>query len=501
MQNTQDVPTTMNSLENPDLEIGFNWHPAVHTQHFGETLYFVMIRFREPLHRPVARQLRDLLAAVEIEYACEYPLFGYWDALVRVWLGQSSYRRLVRTLREKKRNNIADVRGFTVVEIDYLRLSKRDDPLSADQDNLLATITTYAAAIDRLSESPDRPDIDEYQKMCEEGLLFDCPPPPDQSVKFYTALTRTSDEASPERDINAILRAMDATIIPTSNVRMTDRATLYLGSGELADYLIRCVADRYSDVLALVEAFDIHIKETNLRPMTLLVASSSPRESDNANDRLHLTLDDANAAELLGFDNPSILAKLKDDHRHEFRHLIKTACELSDTDDELRNKLLRALRATLENQSADLEQELIFLHRFEPKFNKAIEDSLIYVFDDDWRVKVKDMCLKDKRWHKHAAEIERLETSNAKWTIGTYLTTATAVSESDPGFQGLLEKRFQSDNWEKETRALLDLRNKFSHGDVSLFERLDFYDGKMVKFLVSVINAGVLSRRCERIFG
>src|ERR1700733_4392460 len=75
-----------------------NWHPLVHTNTYRESLYFFLIRYREPHYTPVASQLRRILAAAGVTHACEYTIFGYWDGLIRVWLSQSSHNRLLSLL-------------------------------------------------------------------------------------------------------------------------------------------------------------------------------------------------------------------------------------------------------------------------------------------------------------------------------------------------------------------------------------------------------------------
>jgi hypothetical protein len=108
----------------------YNWHPAVHSVHFGETLYFVMIRLREPLHTPVATQIKHLLQTARIQYACSYPLFGWWDALVRVWLTPASYSRFARVLENSVNHNVANFRGFTTTNIRYLWSDSTKDLLT-----------------------------------------------------------------------------------------------------------------------------------------------------------------------------------------------------------------------------------------------------------------------------------------------------------------------------------------------------------------------------------
>jgi hypothetical protein len=476
-----------------DLGPAFNWHPLVHAEHFGETLQFILIKLKEPLHKPVREQIRNLLAAANIEYACEYSLFGSWDGLVRAWLGPASYRRLRRVLDDPVSSyNVDDFNGFTATHLHYLRLGETNDLLEAR--DALGAITSNAKHIDFIASNPDKIDSESWRRLQAAGLVWLKPSDRDGSVKFYTALARTRDHLSTEEELLAITDAMRTTQIPTSGESMLDRATLYRGSGSMGSYLVRCVADTYGDVLSLAEAFDTHLDGTHLRPTTHLIANSKPRESDNANDRLHLTLDETKAAELLGFDDPGTIANLSDAHRRELLRLVSSACEISDTDEKLQKRLLRMLRSSLINDHHELEETLIFLHRFEPYFNRLVEAELEFVFDASWRTRLINKCdlSEDKQWKEHADAMRE-----RKWTIGTWLNTALAACEFDPAFQGRMEGRLGPD-WEKRCRALLDLRNEYSHGAVTEIGRLDYYDRNVTKFLGMAIGAAALWRRCER---
>jgi len=98
---------------------GYNWHPAVHSE-YEESLYFILIRLREPLHRPVADQIRGILDVADVHFACEYSIFGHWDALLRIWLTHGGYERLYRLLDKKDANNIDNFETFAATEIRYL---------------------------------------------------------------------------------------------------------------------------------------------------------------------------------------------------------------------------------------------------------------------------------------------------------------------------------------------------------------------------------------------
>jgi hypothetical protein len=464
----------------------YNWHPSVHSSHFGETLYFAMIRLKEPVHVPVADQVRELLRSAGVEYACEYSLFGWHDALIRAWLTPSAYRRFVRVLPP-------GIRGLTVERIHYLWRSPHN-LLTPDTD-VLTAVAGAEKDIDYVADHPDSTNSDGWNALHRLGLVFDRPPT-DGGVKFYTALERTSDTVSFEAQTEAILRAMNETPVPNSDTFMSASSSLYCGAGNLADYLVRCVVPTYNDVLTLAEAFDINLRDAHVRPMTLLVANPQPREYDYVNDPLHLSQGDTNLAEMLSVE-PRILAKLDEHHRLELKHLVATACELADQDAVLKKLLLVLLQGTVINNYDQLYTSLTYLVQFEPHFGKRIVGILAIILgEESWFPQIKEECEAnfDSTWRTLAKEMT--EKKMSAWTLATYKFLALAAAEFHPGVRGRLESELGS-HWANGTDSLHELRNDYTHGRIyDEFPRLDLYDKKWTDYLVRLMDAAVLARRC-----
>jgi hypothetical protein len=474
--------------------VDYNWHPLVHSAYFEESLYYVLVRLRDPLHRPVAEQIGKVVAKAEITHACEYSLFGWWDALIRVWLTRSSYRRFLKVLEDKALHNIEDFQGFTTTQMYYFWNRKTDDGL-AENRAVLAAIASHSKAIDAVAAIPTLTDSKEWRALKKAKLVFERKPMPAGGVKFYTTLKRVSDDMPVAQETQTILAAMSETHVGDTNARMVDRATLYHGSGTLADYLVRCVADNYDDVLALAEAFDIKLQNAKLRPMTLLVANPKPRESDHINDTIHLSHNDAANATVLGFDSPRALAKLTTQQRAELHKLITTACEAADADEEaLRNQLLEMLRATATNSYRDLHAALLYLLDFEPIFKDLFLRLMTAHFGQNWYAMIVAFCLESDEWHQHGLVIQDVKPS--KWGLGTFIFTARAACDLDARFRGRLERRL-GPRWNGELDSLLSLRNDFAHGRVHEFERLDAYDPALIAFLGQAMTSAVFVAKCE----
>jgi hypothetical protein len=457
----------------------YNWHPAVHEEHFDEALYFVLVRLHEPLHQPVAEQIRKLLAGAGIEYACAYPLFGWWDALVRVWLTPTSYKRFIRALHDAVKHksaehNIEDYRGFATSEIRYF-WSDVEGNLLAPGKEVRTAMASNKADIDRVASKPssDDPDI---LSLCErlvgEGLMFSRPPMPPGGVKFYTCLERTSTYMSPQREVERIQDAMRATAVGEEEVSMIDRSSLYCGDGTLAAYMVRSVADSFDDVLTLAESFDRHLKETGLRPMTLLVANpDAVYESDSPNNHPHFNADDNQTIELLDLQR-YVIAGMPAAERTELNALAVEACELTKTEDALRQVLLRILKATALNDHDEFRSALAFLLNFEPEFKKRLVREFFETFGEQWLVEIRNLCLASEEHRAHAQR--EMSRDLRKWTLGTFRITARAVSSLNPQFRGRMVKELGED-WDQAAGDLLKLRNDLSHGRVHEIDQLNEY--------------------------
>lgn len=474
----------MTSLGVTDSNAPYNWHPAVHADKFGETLYFFLIRLREPLHTPVTEQIRDLLQAAGIQFACEYVIFGEWDALVRVWLTPSAYNRLVQLMSPGAGNNVEEFQGFRTSQIHYLWSDHGGDLLTHDTD-ILTAIAANTDAIESTANDPHHSDNETWVALETEGLILPRSQAGTTGVKFYTALLRTGQKSSVEEDVDAINQALVAS-------GMAEQASLYVGAGHLANYMVRCVAERFDQVLDLVASFDEHLGTTRLRPMTLLIANTNARESDHVNDPTPLTLDENNDMEILGLDDPAPLVRLEADQRLALHGLIVKACTLPANDGDLRQKLLKILRASVLNNQAELREQLSFVLEFEFYFRTRMISEFTAIFGNDWFNVIKAKCEMDPRWQDH---VKKMSEPIPKWTIGTYKFTALACCSFSPEFKVRIEKQLGED-WSVETDNHLPIRNEVSHSLRAERQQIDSFDEDMVGFLDRAMRATVLSRKC-----
>lgn len=483
-------PTCMTG---PSGSTPYNWHPLVHKQHFDETLYFAMIRLDAPRHVPVAQQMRELLHSVGIEYACEYVLFGWHDAFIRVWLKASTYQRFMDTLAECC--DEGGIEGFTVDRIHYLW--RGDADLLSSDTGVLGKITRAKTAIDKVAERPNDTGEDDWQKLFNLKLVFDRPSA-HNGVKFYTLLERTSTRVSPEKQIDMILRALGDTPIPNTDKYMSASASLYCGKGELANFLVRCVAPSYRDIITLAETFDINLKEAELRPTTLVAANPEPREYDHPNDSVHLSLDDRNTAEMLKVEH-RLLDKLDEHNRVELRCLVEKACNLAEDDTVLEDQLLAMMRATVIKKRNLINDAFGFLVEFEGLFGDLVMTSLKDAIGDNWFPRLKDWCTESrkKRYRDLAVEMA-LPEPKMEWTLGTYRFLALAGAEFSQKAKGYFEEQLGT-HWAKEITALEKLRNDHAHSRLyQKFKGHNIYDKTLTDYLGEHMKAAALWRKCSR---
>jgi hypothetical protein len=469
-----------------------NWHPAVHSRHCDEELQFLLIRVRGPRHEPVTQQIRKFLDAAEIRFACEYTLFGYWDALVRVWLKHASTLRLIDAIENKEKYNIDDAQSFAVTKLYYLWHS--DSDLLAQDQNVRRLIAQNSKHINAVTECPERPPAKDWNALVESDLVFRRPPTPPGGVKFYTALARTTGKLSAKAELKAIKRALDETRIPSSKIQMSARASLYAGTGERTAYMIRCVADTYEDVLAVAEQFDVLLLDTDLRPTTYPVANRDPRELDHPNEPRHAHLT-ADTAELLEMEDAGALGKLQSGDHAMVHELALHAHELAGADTDLLETLLSILRASVRNDKPGFGAALEYLRRAESLVRSRVQPLFAAVFGKTWIDSIASKCEARKTNLAHAKEMRRLPLRT--WGLGMYLRTARIACKLDARFNGQMLVDFGPD-WRQQTGNLHKMRNNYAHAeDLEEFPCLHEYTDQLVDFLRRAMKAASYLRRTE----
>jgi hypothetical protein len=488
----------------PPLDVvrAFNWHPVVHVREFHEQLYFYLIRLDGALHKPVAEQIRETLALASVEYACEYSIFGHWDALIRVWLSQASRRTLDRVL-DTKAANVAEARYFRADEVRHLWVGHEDNLLSeAETNRIVQSIGIHDDRIRALAGNPGPVQRDD--PLLTSGLIIERPSTSSDSVKFYISL-EGPHAMSRNLETKAILAALNQS-------GLAQDASLYSGSGTFAQYLVRGVSPVYKEVLEKTAQFDILLADTHLRPMTLLVANTNARESDNANDVEALNDDDELSAMQLKLPDAAhgCLKSLPKDDRRALHRLIHDAFQLSalasGEDEDLLTKLRQLLSASVVNDAEAVLASVSFLIESEWLAGAYLKRTWAHILDTDW------MVILDKKFAKAAGEsstekergyYEVLSSAVRRpkeWTLGTIVNLAIASARLDLKIAGRISKDLGED-WKREIHTLHEMRNFIAHGHTREVVRFDDFDGEWGEKLRDLTRAARLHYRFEQTIG
>ncbi len=468
----------------------FTWHPLVHTREYDETLYFLLIRLEEARHRPVADQIREVLADAEIEYACEYSIFGYWDALVRVWLNDGAYHRLIRKFGDKARSNVQKFEAFVTTEIRYLWNGKGQNILDEDR-KVLKALARRQKLVDSVVTIPEEVTDDTWTTLLHDELIIDrSKTEVDRpGVKFYVALERVGGDLTPEGEPEQVLDAI-------KNCDLTHRSTLYSGMGPYAAYLVRCVADTYGEVLDYSAALDVQLAGTRLRPMTLLVANTDARESDRVNHPKYLSHRAETLLTLLGLDEESLrFAHHNASDWEGLDELLRLAHELAGDDTHLLDTLVGILKACMKDDHDEMARASSFLPASEWFVGKYVISAWRSSLGKQWFTVLMQRFEAEEKLQRSAEELRKGEEN---WTAGSYAHMAVATADFSDEFNARLQRQLMPD-WKTQIMNYCERRNEPGHGKLRAIRHLDaFRDKSHRELLRELMETSTLCWRARR---
>jgi hypothetical protein len=485
------------------LKAEYNWHPVVHAEEYEETLYFLLIRLHQPRHRRVSEQIRRVLETAGIEFACEYSIFGYWDALVRAWLTHDSYLRLMRVLKRRTESNVAKFETFVASEMRYLWAGTSTELLNGDQkafDALARCRREVRATVD----NPDAASEHDLTRLQEEGLIISRevnepvvaePDVGPATIKFYIALQRIGGDLDPDEESSMVLRAVE-------ECGLTSFTSIYGGTSRFAAYLIRCVVPTYSDVLEASAELDIHLAGTRLRTMTLLVANTDARESDQVNQKKPLTRRAENTLRLLALqDEPaSTFANLTQRDWDSLNELVERAHEIGSTDQVLLLWLIDIYRACVKDNQDELARAVAFITDTEFFVAEYMVFAWSDVIGDHWFSALRRAFNGTAGYERHAAEMDR--NKDEDWTAGSYAHLAVGTVEVDEPYSELFDARLRRQlmpDWKQRIMAYAKLRNGPAHGKLRRVEHLDaFRVDELRALLLELMDIAAFCSRIRR---
>lgn len=431
----------------------------------------MLIRLDEARHRPVTEQIRELLQAADVQYACEYSIFGYWDALIRVWLNNGALHRLTRLLDDKHKHiyNVQKFEIFYTAEIRYLWSGNERNLLDDDHD-VLNALSRRKKQIENLVAAPNEPDKKSQSLLAEEGLLIDR----DHTdvdrpgVKFYIGLERVGGDLIPDGEPMQVLKAI-------KKCAFVNRATLYSGHSHFAAYLVRCVTDAYHEVLDASACLDIQLSGTRLRPLTLLVANTDAPESDCVNHPKSLSQRAERMLTLLDFHEESLKFATHDAADWEaLDDLVNHAHELAGTDKKLLATLISILRACMRDDHDELARATSFLSDSEWFIGKYVIYAWRVSLGENWFNQLKEVFDADPKLARSAEELRKGE---EHWTAGSYAHLAKETANVSEEFDARLKRQLMQD-WKRQIMRYYERRNEPVHGKFRSIPHLDVFKDK-----------------------
>ena len=468
----------------------YNWHPAIHVD-YDETLYFVLLRLKKPLHQPISDQVRDLLDRADIRFACEYSIFGYWDALIRVWLTHGGYERLYRLLGQMHARDDVVFETFAASEIRYLWNESNPGNLLGDV-SVRKALLTHKRDIDTAVKTPEALDAAKWTELKDAHLVIprrEVISDPEH-IKFYIALERVGSDVPAHGELDAVLSAI-------AECDVLDFTSLYVGKAWFAAYLIRCVSPTYRGVLDFSKLLDIKLRHTPLRPMTLLIANLDALESDRVNDSRSLSRRAEQTLELLGVENnPATFTNLNSHDWDALAELVESAHQLAGDDESTLRRMLAILRACMKDDHDELASALAFLPDSESFLAEYAVRSWALTIGNHWFNELK------RQFSSGGSDLQRsadeIQKPKDKWTAGSYAHFAVNTASFHSLFDARLKRELSVD-WKAQMLSYADLRNHPAHGKLRALGHVDtFRQAPLRSLLDELLDVTALCSRFRR---
>lgn len=478
--------------DNQESGTEYNWHPKVHT-HKGEGLWFFLIRFKDPTLGAVEDQISSALEKAGIPYACKYTLYGYWDALIRVWMTEAVRRRFLDILKKRTEElGIEESRYFEVSGLYYLWHDVHEDLLESGP--AVEKLNAFEGEVQEAKGDSALLPADQKAEMLTNELLIERPGGPDDAVKFYVTLEYTAGSAlSPEQEVTHMLRAIEAG-------GLAERCSLYVGYG-CARFFLRCAADDFSSVLGLTQRLyrelrDLHKVGLALRPTTYIIVEASA-ESDNMNFFGSLSLVDQTTAERLGLTaaGRARFTDMTQEERSGMHSLVRKIDQLSLEDERLSPKLTGLLRACIEEDVDGVVSSYAFVFDFEWLFREYMIRVWASRYPGDWPATLAERLNGSSAAGKVSSALGQ---SPSEWTFGTVHKLAEMSGRDDAEVQGALVNEL-GDDWHGKVKALVGIRNFAAHSSVRSIEQLSDLSGEWGARVREIIESAEFYFRLDKL--
>lgn len=454
---------TSNLFSSPRIyDPRYLWDPSVH-RHFGEDLYFFIVRAENPTPAYYA-DLREECARSSISWYCLYKLYGYYDGLLRVWANNEKIRELRDNLRVRLPEEAIEFRvdkayfdGWSK-HLDHVddRLLLQAEPDVVQVSRAQGDIVSIKAALERLRSQRLVHHL-EPRKSFRSG---DFP-----LLKFYCTL-------GPSRLLNDFPGGSSRIREVVQGVEGIRLRSLYFGSADHVDVgcLIKGVVS--SKDLGQLDGWIDDLYESlravgrDFRRQTLVIANTESPEADLVDcEGSELGLKGQMLRRMLGPEFAVLLYELP---RKEKQHLIDLFdyYRLIFVGTQFERYFLGLLEARLSRDSELLTEKLTFLLSLEASARGYMRNAvLVPQLGGGWYQRVLDTARALEQKKKRGRAIDADATAEPLLGLVEYVRVVEALTaKGEVNTVPLVAKL--GDKWGTRLVGVGELRNKWAHGSL-----------------------------------
>ena len=451
------------------------WDPLVH-DYFEENCYFYILRASDPDWTTVlAERLERRLAGAGVPGVTAYGLYGFYDALIRVWATEGVRRRIVRILRSLA-NVIEDIGEFRVDHANYTFASAHptEEAITAlipqiDEVLEAEALSTYSANAEK-----------SFEKLQSNSIIHEIPNV--AGVKFYMLLKRVGDRQVMPAEQEA------KRLLSSCRESQIEAVSVYTGLGSFA-HLVKGVRPTFDELLPALRTVHKEAQSLGLRSMTFPIANlSEANEADllcridwrRRESQISASLADEILQTLGIRDNSVVLEGLTDQQLAAFLTLFSRYKSEFGTTGQWR-RMSGVLRASLLGDREQLGDLFSFLTYMEGDLRlflpRLLADELGH------------------NWHRDLTNETSLPDDIDQWTLRQHMDALRWAKDQSPAINDFLETHLGKD-WTSGLRKVQDLRNDYAHGRLLSHppSRFTAFDGEWGAVLDYLFEAAKLAK-------
>ena len=427
------------------------WHPRVH-EHFKEYCHLFLVTGVEGGGQAVVDELDRICASLEISASSTAIVFGPYDVLLRIWLTDGARARLREEFRRLASRNerIAGFLEFQADDLEYNWTLQADAPSQAKMDNLERDIRHVVKA-QQAGEWTEQ-SINSLELLDHSSLVHQVKP--GGTFKFYMFLKPLRDDGVP------IDYAMDQLRESVGSVVNPETVTVYAGRG-FCTYVLKATTDSYHEVLPIVERVQNAARKLRLRSWTLVPADTSLRSEG---ETILAILNEMPAAldPLLRSEtgDRETIRRVILSMPSEQQEALATAYtrSMNELDEQGRERLHEILKAVILENRSSINQSLSFLTSIEGDA-RFLLPKLASIAGEEGLMRMRETLRQTPEPEIGPEPPPKSDVARA--SLAGLLAALRDISEFRP--VGEILERAMGPSWQKSTRDIFALRNKYAH--------------------------------------